>query len=326
MSETVAEVEFYRDEITDREFYSKLSKRSHDPAFSKELEYLASVEQEHAGFWSKVAASKGVKTENIGPFRRKLWAMLFLSRILGEGLTIKMMEFGEIESVRKYRDYVQGKGVPAGISNEVEKILQDEIEHESVFQQKISSSEKTIQRNRDVVYGISDSLVEVLAAIAGLTAILNDGVLIALGGIVVGVGGTISMTVGAYLAKISESEHKLRSLAKKALFDGTDVKIEEADKIRGEGLESATNVGLFYLMGVWVPIIPFLFLPVIVALVLAVALVAITEALVNAIVAISIGVPARGLALKSSVMALLAAGATYALGYALEMFFHIGYI
>ena len=323
MAREPQELEFYRDEITDREFYSRLARRSRDKEFSRELEHLASVEKVHSEFWGEMCSRKNIDLDKCKPRRWKILSMLFLSRILGKGLTIRLMEYGEVSSVEKYSNYLPSVGMDAETANRVQSILTDEIEHEGVFQRKLTESETNIQKGRDVIYGISDSLVEVLAAIAGLSAIIYSGLLIALGGAVVAVGGTISMSVGAYLAKSSESEHKVVGLRKKALFHNIDLDVEETERIRAESRESAYNVGFYYFVGAWLPILPFLFFPVDLALVIAIVLVAITEGLTNAVVAVTLGVPALRLALRAGLLALLAAGATYGVGFAFHTFLNI---
>ncbi len=323
MVRSASELEFYRDELTDREFYLKLARKSHEKEFSDDLERLASVEETHSRFWADLARKKGLNPDKVRARRLKVRGMSFLSSVLGKGLTIKLMEYGEVSSVEKYRDYLASTEKDSLLATQVQEILTDEIEHESVFQKRITESEVNIQRNQDVIYGVSDSLIEVLAAMAGLSAIIYNGLLIALGGILVALGGTISMSVGAYLAKISESEYKLVTLKKKALFDGTTEQETEAEKIRMEGRESAYNVGLFYFLGAWVPILPFIFLPPYFALLLAVVLVALTEAIVNSMVAISLGVSARKLAVRAALLSVIAAMATYALGLAFHNFLHI---
>ena len=50
-------------------------------------------------------------------------------------------------------------------------------------------------------------LVGVLAAVAGFTGAIHNNLLIAVAGTIVGLSGTISMAVGAYLSSKSFNQH-----------------------------------------------------------------------------------------------------------------------
>ena len=115
------------------------------------------------------------------------------------------MEHGEVETVASYRKAGPLAADDPEFKAGLEKIIDDEVEHEDVFSYTLDQSKEQLERNRNVIYGISDGLVEVLAALAGLTAIISDHTYVAMGGLIVGVSGAMSMSVGAYLATNSET-------------------------------------------------------------------------------------------------------------------------
>lgn len=318
--------DFYRDELTDLEFYRRLSGRVRDEDLKKSLMRLSNVEKEHSIFWKKHLENNGVNVSRLRPKMAKVSFMLFLHRILGTGLTVKLLEYGEVETVAMYREYVSRSLGNEEFRKGLEKIIDEEIEHEDVFSYTLDQNKEKLERNRDVIYGISDGLVEVLAAIAGLTALLTNHLDVALGGLVVGVSGAMSMSVGAYLSKNSESQYKISKLRREAILGNREHDREQVDIYRGESRRSAFNVGLFYIFGAAIPIIPFLFAPRDVALIVSVVLVALTQGLSNSIIAISMNMRVLKESLKAASLALLAALASFLVGQVFHLILHVSLV
>lgn len=318
--------EFCRDELTDLEFYRRLSERVKDEKLKQSLLRLSSVEKEHSEFWKKHLQKEGVKMSSLKPRRAKVSFMLFLHRILGTGLTVKLLEYGEVETVAMYREYASRSEKDEEFKKDLERIINEEIEHEDVFSYTLDQNRERIERNRDVIYGISDGLVEVLAAIAGLTALLTNHLDVALGGLIVGVSGAMSMSVGAYLAKNSESQFKISRLRREAILGNHEHDKEKVELYRGESRRSAFNVGFFYIFGAMIPILPFAFLGRDLALVISVILVAVTQGLSNSIIAISMNMRVLKESVKAASLALLAALASYLVGQIFHMILHVSLV
>jgi predicted membrane protein (TIGR00267 family) len=318
--------EFCRDELTDLEFYRGLSEKVKDDYLKKNLLRLSEVEKQHSQFWISYLQKNGVDTSRLRPKRLKIRFMLFIFRILGIGLSVNLLEYGEVETVAKYRDYAKRAGEDKEFKEGIERIIKEEIEHEDVFSYTLEQNKEKLDRNRDIIYGISDGLVEVLASIAGLTALLTNHLDVALGGLVVGVSGTMSMSVGAYLAKDSESQYKISGLRRLAILRNQSHDTKKVGQYKGESRRSAFNVGMFYILGAAIPILPFLFLPRDFALVISIILVAVTQGLANSIIAISMNMRILKEAVKASGLALLAALASYLVAQVFHMILHVSLI
>ncbi len=319
-------IKFCRDELTDLEFYKRLSMRVDDDELKQSLLRLSNVEKEHSTFWKKYLTEKGVDVSRLKPKRLKVSFMLFLHKILGTGLTVKLLEYGEVETVAMYRDYASRTKKDEEFKKGLEKIIDEEIEHEDVFSFTLDQNRERIERNRDIIYGISDGLVEVLAAIAGLTAILTHHLDVALGGLIVGVSGAMSMSVGAYLSKNSETQFKISRLRREAILKNHAHDQEKVEMYRGESRRSAVNVGAFYIFGAIIPILPFLFLGRDIALIISVILVAVTQGLSNSIIAITMNMRVLRESVKASGLALLAALASYLVGQIFHMILHVSLV
>ena len=316
-------IKYYRDELTDELFYIRLSERIRDNWLAENLTKLSKIEKKHSNFWKSLLENKGIKTDSIKPRRMKVGFLVFISRVIGTPLTVKLLENGEVESVASYREFSDSYSNRPEIGNIIEGIIKDEVEHESVFSSAIDKSRNKIERNRSIIYGVSDGLVEVLATLAGLSAIISEHGIVALGGTVVAVSGMVSMSVGAYLSKNSESQLRISEERKKAILLNKESAEGKIQKYKNEALSTGLNTGAFYILGAAIPILPFIFLSNIPALITSIVLVAFTQAISNGVVALSVGQPVMRESIKSASLALLATLASFLVGQAFHIFLHI---
>jgi len=78
----------------------------------------------------------------------------------------------------------------------LDDVLKDEIAHEYT----LMSQEFRVESVRDVIYGVSDGLIEVLAVVSGFSGAFTSSLIVAVAGMIVGLSGALSMAVGAYLS------------------------------------------------------------------------------------------------------------------------------
>lgn len=316
-------LDFYRDEITDRLFYEKLAKKISDDQFRSQLLELSRIEHEHASFWEQELKNISEDPSKLKGNRLKIRFLFFVMRLIGPVLTIRMLEHGEIRAISMYKDMISTQAEGSDLRNKLETILDQEINHEDVFEKQIEKTEEEIEKNRDIIYGMSDGLVEVLGSIAGLTAILFDQYLIALGGFVVAISGAMSMSLGSYLSSKSQSEFRIHQIQKESMFDPSKKQKMEIDDLKEKSKKSALTTASYYLLGAFIAIFPFLILSRIPALLLSVTLVAITQAISNSIVALSMNARILRSALRASLLTLLTAAATFAVGEMFHIIFHL---
>ena len=147
-----------------------------------------------------------------------------------------------------------------------------------------------------------------------------------MGGIVVAASGTVSMSVGAYLSKNSETQLKISEVRKKAILRNEPEPGNSVNKFKSQSRSAGLNTGLFYVLGSAIPILPFVFLQDFSALIISVILVAFTQGISNGIIALSSGIKILREALKSSILALTAALISFLIGYGFHYFLHISVI
>ncbi len=116
----------------------------------------------------------------------------------------------------------------------VEEIMKDEIKHEHTLAELLIGDETKLSRIKDAIYGMTDSLVEILALVIGLASIMTDPFFIGLAGLIAAIGGTFSMTSGAYLSVKSQND----------IFEGKVSVLSIKERVGPEYLEEDLKIAL----------------------------------------------------------------------------------
>ncbi len=318
------QIKFLRDELTDMVFYSYLFRKTSKDQMRENFRNLAKTESEHANFWgNELKKSSDIDINKIHYHKFKYFVMKIIYNIIGKSLIINVLEHGEYGSIIKYKEYLDSYKEDDSYKQKVNELITQEMEHEDIFAKRISTNTNTVQKSRDFLYGMSDGLVEILATLAGLTAIITSNIDIALSGIVVGLSGTFSMTLGSYLAQKSESEYKISILNRKNIFTKSREINRLIDKYSQEASNSALNTAISYIIGAAIPILPFVFFTKYEAVVISIIAVGIAQGISNSIVALSLNTPILKTAIRSAFLALGAAGLTFLAGEIFHIIFHI---
>lgn len=299
----------YKTEIFDYILYQQLAKDEKDQKVREILQELANGEKSHSEFWKSVAESRGIELENLNfSDKLKLFLLKIFKKIFGLPLTIKLAEMGEISDAEKY--YQLSKEAEFN-DTEKQKLL-DIMNQELVHEQVLTQTQIHVERIRDAIYAISDGLIEVLAGVSGLDSVLNTPFLVALGGLIIGVSGMISMSIGAYLSSSSEEDIKKNKLK--------ELKGEESKETQSETNESVKVTAISYIIGALVPIIPFLAgVPGLYGLVASYVVTGISTLIVGSIIGILSNVNPLKKAATMTGLAIGAALLTHGIGYV----FHI---
>ncbi len=185
--------EAQRGEITEYEVYSRLAKLTRNQENSRTLKLLAGEEREHAKFW------KTHTNEELKPDRLKVFFHVLISKMFGLNFGLKLMESGEGRAQINYNEI--SKEIPAAA-----QIEKDESKHEHQLLNMIDDAK--LNYVSSMVLGVSDALVELTGALAGLTFALQNTNLIALTGMITGIAASFSMSGSEYLSTKSEGGGK----------------------------------------------------------------------------------------------------------------------
>ncbi len=199
---------FYQDELVSAEFYRFLGNKAKDEDKASFYE-MADMEQEHARIWLEDVAGDEFPLKEGMTFGSKI--RLFMLKLLAFFMPLSFMvnylELGERGALQSYHDMLQEfSHGEAKIKQLIEGIMKDEILHEATLTKMILDSSGQISNLKEAIYGMTDSLVEILALVIGLASIMDSLVLIGLSGMLASIGGTFSMVSGAYLSVQTQND------------------------------------------------------------------------------------------------------------------------
>jgi VIT1/CCC1 family predicted Fe2+/Mn2+ transporter len=239
-----------RDELFDLALYRRLHAIA-PPDLAATLDELIRVETRHVAFWQEFF---GLPLDRLDRGRRLKLALLTAAcRLLGRPAIHLVLEAIEVFGVRKYlRLWEAYRDGPLGAA--VRGILEDEFKHEDAVVGGATERRINPQRIRDIFLGMNDGLVEILGAVSGFFAAFGDALTVLTAASTVAVAGALSMAAGAYVATSSEQEVQ-RAERGRRQFLGEPVDEESG---QASALGSAWLVGLSYLVGALVPVLPVL--------------------------------------------------------------------
>lgn len=194
---------YQRNEITEHHIYRKLAARIRIPENRHVLERIADDELRHYGVWRTYTG------QEVAPDRWAIWKYRFIGRIFGYTFGVKLMERGEESAQSAYGQLC--RDIP-----EAETIMREENHHEEALLQLLD--EERLRYTGSMVLGLSDALVELTGALAGLTLALQDTRLIALTGSITGIAAALSMGASEYLS--TKAEETERNPVKASIYTG----------------------------------------------------------------------------------------------------------
>ncbi len=187
------------DELEANKIYLCLAQRyRHNKELYERFISLAEMEAKHIAFWQKFLEKRGIDTSTITFNESKVKLFLILTRILGLGLTLKLLENSENEAIGFYANLLELPDLSSDEKEQLSGIIADEVLHEEELIDLGGRLKEFMNHIRDAVLGMSDGLVEVLSVAAGLAGAYGSPLPVALGGGIVGIAGALSMAIGSF--------------------------------------------------------------------------------------------------------------------------------
>ncbi|MEM0015221.1 MAG: VIT1/CCC1 transporter family protein [Zestosphaera sp.] len=200
---------FLEDEELARIVYEYLASRVSDADVRRKLSDLALMEATHASFWKDFLSRRGhTPAVNVTKLRLKAALLKLTHMLFGTGFTIKLLEHDEFNAVRNYMEFINSGPLSESERLVLRMVIKDELIHESNFKKIESRFRGLLEHVREVVLGMNDGLVEVLSVSAGLSGTFTSSLYVAVGGLLVAVGGALSMGIGAYVSTKSNVQIK----------------------------------------------------------------------------------------------------------------------
>lgn len=300
--------DLYNSELVHHHIYYGLSKSEKSARIKRDMRELAKLESYHAGLWAEMLRLNKMKVPEPGHKAQELGIMLS-RRIFGLALTIKLIEHAEEGLHMDFDRYASEHVLSNAEKAVVSRVRKSEGGREATLESKIVEYNPFFNNIRDVMFGMNDGLVELLAVVSGLAAALQTPILIFIAGFIVAISGTLSMAAGAYISTDYQQ--------------GIDTKTKKVGR-ELSAKWSAFYVGVFYFVGALFPLSPFAFgahgyIGIIIALIATSVVLTVSSTVISVASDKSI---TRNIA-KTLALSLSAAGATILLGAYIRHTFHI---
>ena len=297
----------YLEERLHESIYSKLSKSERSPEIRKMMADLAVLEKSHGDLW-RDALNEPVPEENVRqPI--KIATIIALRHLLGLAFTIKIIEHSEGNLHNRLADELKRHKASKREERDIEKVRKSEEKDEEYLETRIIGFNRFFKNVRDIMFGMNDGLVELLAVVVGLAAAIEVPLIVFIAGFIVAISGTLSMAVGAYLS--TDYQEKIGSKSGKS-------------RERASALSSGLYVGTFYFIGTLFPLSPFIFgisgyTGIIIAIIVTSAALTFTSATISLVSDKSV---IKGI-LKTLVLSLGVAAITIILGAYIKSAYHV---
>lgn len=192
-----------KNEITEHLIYAKLSRSIRHAENRRVLESIAQDELRHYYRW------RSHTRQDVAPDQWTRWKYYWISRVFGVTFGVKLMEQREEDAQDSYEQLREA--IP-----EAEAIVLEENQHEAALLQLLD--EERLRYTGSIILGLSDAVVELTGALAGLTLALQDTKLIALTGSVTGIAAALSMGASEYLS--TKAEGVVKNPVRASLYTG----------------------------------------------------------------------------------------------------------
>ena len=232
--------DLYMAERLHYEVYRSLSRTERNAELRSIMHRLARLERSHAALWSELLSLNRMRVPGHEVGAEKA-VILISRRLLGLAITMKIIEHREAGLHSRFNKILSMTRPSAKEIAIISKIRESEEKEETRLEKNVVEYGKFFNNIRDVMFGMNDGLVELLAVAVGFAAALRTPLIIFLAGFIVAISGTLSMAAGAYLSTEYEkgiSRSKGRDSA-------------------GSARSSAFYVGTFYFIGSLFPLAPF---------------------------------------------------------------------
>jgi len=171
-----------------------------------------------------------------------------------------------------------------------------------------------VDSTREIVFGLEDSLVSTMGAITGIAVGTGNQYIVILSGLVLITAEATSMSAGSYLSTKHAREVEILFHERK----GLEVHEEASHPIR-----AALVMGVFYLLGGIIPLVPYFLLPVHQAVVPAIVITAFTLFLVGVWAASFTKTSKIKSGIEMTAVSLAAAGIGYVVGRLVASYFGV---
>jgi len=187
-----------KSELMAAAIYTRLAEKHKGKEISGKLEEFAAAEQSHAEFWAGFLERRDKNPDEIKISTLYVDALAFIYRLLGLGLTLKLLESGERRMIHSYANVLGSGSLSQEERNGVTRFLLAELAHEEEFTEQEVDFRFFISKISTIFTQTSGGLVLVLSTAIGLSGVYTDPRTIGVTGLIVGITSALNTVVGFY--------------------------------------------------------------------------------------------------------------------------------
>ncbi len=232
---------FLETERMHAKMYAYLAAEEDHPKHKRFLKKILGEEKEHEKLLSEILSDEGIRPSSGPLFGLRITFYKIISRILGVPFGIAAIERDEDRVIKEYLELLEMMK-DRKHTKKLERIIKDEQIGEAELQENLNDYSEHFDYIKSIIFGLNDGLVEILAVVAGLAVVALTPIVVVIGGIIVGLSGTLSMAGGAYL---SSKSYNLVEKEQRGIYGGT------------APVKDAMYTGAFYFIGALVSVLPF---------------------------------------------------------------------
>ena len=202
------------DELYTSAIYNRLSKLYGAKPLSKKLLELAEMESEHANFWINFLNRRDIDASDFIISSYRVSFLTFVYRLLGIGLTLKILEIGERNAIRQYSMMLKSPTILEEEKKSINQILEDELGHEEEFEEYESRYRFFISSVATIFTQMSGALVTVLSVSVGIAGAYGKPIDVVVAGLIVGLSGALNTITGFYFFSRTQKQVKVEILSR----------------------------------------------------------------------------------------------------------------
>lgn len=184
-------------ELTVTAIYRNLSRRYEKSEIAEKLAEIARQEEQHSKFWRDFLANRD-QDPNIEASNFKVTILSIIYRILGLGLTLKLLESGERRVIQKYSETLSSENLTQEEGAGILHFLVTELAHEEEFIEYEKRFKFFINQISTIFTQTSSGLVIVLSTAIGFQHLYEDSIIIGITGLIVGLISALNTFVSFY--------------------------------------------------------------------------------------------------------------------------------
>ena len=202
------------DELYTSAIYNSLSNLYGDAPIFEELLELSEMESEHANFWINFLKRRDIDTSNFIINNYRVSFLTYIYRLLGVGLTLKILEIGERNAIRHYSMMLKSPQITDEEKKAINQILKDELGHEEEFEEYESRYKFFINSVATIFTQMSGALVTVLSVSIGIAGAYGKTFDVVIAGLIVGLSGALNTITGFYFFSRTQKQVKVEILSR----------------------------------------------------------------------------------------------------------------